>query len=274
MAAPGIIGTAVAHGSLRVDGASVLHNATLFDGSVVETGSATATMRLGKGPEVRLAENSRGTLYCDRLVLEKGSGELTSAKGFVVEANGLRVMPGEALSDGVIALKSDHSVEVAALAGDLRVTTSEGFILASLRPGRSMNFAQQDAGAAAPTSITGCLSKVDGAYFLTVAQTGVVYELTGQNLDNLVGKNVTVAGTPIPNEQPKGNAAGVITVSSATPHKGAGCSPTAGGAALGGMALGTKLLISGVAIGAATGTSMGIYETDSRGDPIRPAASF
>ena len=44
-----VIGTASARGDMRVDSYMVKGNATLFDGSVVETGQATADLRLNKG---------------------------------------------------------------------------------------------------------------------------------------------------------------------------------------------------------------------------------
>ena len=71
------IGTASVRGDMRVDSYTVNGNATLFDGSVVETGQATADLRLNKGTEITLATSSRGTLYSNRLVLQQGEGELT-----------------------------------------------------------------------------------------------------------------------------------------------------------------------------------------------------
>lgn len=263
---------------MQVDGARILSNATLFEGSVVETGRTSATLRLENGgAQVRLASDSRGTLYRDRLVLARGSGEVIGANSFAVEAAGVRILTDGTASNSVVVMHGDHSVDVAALTGSLRVTTNSGFMLASLTPGRSMNF-QDAAGASAPTNITGCVSKIDNAYFLTVSQTGVVYELTGQNLDDVVGKNVNVVGTPEPNGQPKRNAVGVILVTTATPVKGdSGCSATAGGA-IGavGAALGMKLLIGGIVVGAATGSAVGIYEANSARptNTLLPAASF
>lgn len=274
MAAPAIIGTASVRGTMRVDGANVLSNATLFDGSVVETDKATTALHLDKGVEVKLATDSRGTLYRDRLVLQKGSGETMSAGGFVVEANGLHVVPDMPNSRGVVSMKDGGSVEVAALSGGVHVTNSSGFVLASLQPGRILSFTMDATGAIGVSTVTGCLSKFDGAYFLTVSQTGVVYELTGQDLDKLVGRTVTVTGTPDLNAQPKRKAAGVILVSNATAGKGnVSCSATAGGAiAAAGVALGAKLAIGGIMVGAATGTAMAINDIATSGASTGPAS--
>ena len=55
------IGTVSARGDMRVDGYRVNGDATLFDGTVVETGQASAASLLDKGVEIKLAQDSRGT---------------------------------------------------------------------------------------------------------------------------------------------------------------------------------------------------------------------
>ena len=71
------IGTVSARGDFRLDSHVVRGNATLFNGSVVETGVATADLRVGKSAAITMSTNSRGTLYSDRLVLQQGESELT-----------------------------------------------------------------------------------------------------------------------------------------------------------------------------------------------------
>src|SRR6202035_1142736 len=89
MAGSTAIGTASARGDMRIDGDSVKGNATLFDGTVVETGQATAALRLDRGIEIKLATGSRGTLYRDRIVLQQGTSEFAPSGPFYLEANGL-----------------------------------------------------------------------------------------------------------------------------------------------------------------------------------------
>jgi len=92
----GFNGTASARGDLNVDSNLIKGNATLFNGSVVETGQATADLRLGKGTRFTMATASRGTIYSDHLVLQQGQSELTaSSSAFQLEANGLRVTANE-----------------------------------------------------------------------------------------------------------------------------------------------------------------------------------
>src|ERR1035438_2849300 len=97
------IGTASARGDMRVDSYTVKGNATLFDGSVVETGQATADLRLNKGTEITMSTGSRGTLYRDHLVLQRGESELAANSSFQLEANGFRVTPSEPNSRGVVS---------------------------------------------------------------------------------------------------------------------------------------------------------------------------
>ena len=100
------IGTVSARGNMRVDSYTVKGNATLFDGSVVETGQASADLRLNKGTKITMSSSSRGTLYSDHLVLQQGEGELAASNSFQLQANGIRVTPNEPNSRGLVTIKS------------------------------------------------------------------------------------------------------------------------------------------------------------------------
>ena len=219
------IGTAIARGDMRVDGYMVTGNATLFDGTVVETGKASAALRLDKGGEITLSDHARGTLYRDRLVLQQGSGEWTGSGSFPVELNGLLVTPSGPDSRGVVSMSASNTGEVAALSGELRVTNSHGLLLAGVHPDSGISLAAPQAGAPGsapaqgqvPMSLYGTVSKVDGRYYLTLPRPdlGVVYELKGANLDKLIGKQVLVKGTANLSENlAAAGAAHVIAVSS------------------------------------------------------------
>jgi len=271
------IGTASARGSMRVDGALVNGNATLFDGTVVETDAATTAVRLDKGVEIKLATDSRGKVYRDRLVLEKGSTELVRPGSFRLEASRLSVMPDSPDARGVVSMRDDRTVEVSALSGGLRVSTNDGFLLARVEPGRMLAFNdQQAAGATAPTSITGvltreedkCAANHEKKYYVTVKETGVRYEVTGDDLDHLIGRVVTLTGTPDPNVQPTKCAAGLIVASSAAAVAGAVAASAAAGT-IAGIAT-THLIIAGVAVAAAAGTGVGLYEADKASTPASP----
>jgi hypothetical protein len=212
------IGTASARGDMRVDQYKVNGNATLFDGSVVETDQATADLRLDKGVAVTMSTGSRATFYRDHLVLQKGMSELTSTSPFQVDASNLRVTANGTDSRGVVAVKSGNMVEVAALSGSFGVTNDKGALLARVVPGHPLSFSlEAGAGAASsgaqPFEGTGMLSKAsDGAFLLTVGE--VKFQITGKDLDKSVDKKVTIKGTTVPDQAPADGAVMVVNLTS------------------------------------------------------------
>jgi len=250
------IGTASARGDMRVDSYMVKGNATLFDGSVVETGQATADLRLDKGAAITMSTNSRGTLYRDRLVLQRGESELAASSPFKLEANGLRVTPNEKNSRGVVSLRAGNTVEVASLNGSFGVMNDQGILLANVRPGSVVSFAMQ--AGASPTSFSGVglVSYEDGHYYLTDSA-NVKYEITGKDFKQYVGTKVVISGTV---QAPAAEGApSVISVSSIGINGGTT-----------GMSMTTKLIIGGVVVGAAVGIGVGIAVSSSSKPPASP----
>jgi hypothetical protein len=248
------IGTASARGDMRVDSYMVKGNATLFDGSVVETGQASANLRLDKGTQITMSTASRGTLYRDHLVLQRGESEMAASPSFKVEANGLRVTPTEPNSRGVVSLLAGNTVEVAVLNGSFGVTNDHGVLLASVRPGRTASFAMQ--ASATPTSFSGVgmVSYEDGHYYLT-DNTNLKFELTGKDFKNYVGTKVVVSGTVQTVTTPTGGTATVITVSSIAINAAVGMSAT------------TAWIIGGIAVGGGVGLGVGVYEANQSSTP-------
>ena len=251
------IGTASARGDMRVDQYKVNGNATLFDGSVVETDQATADLRLDKGIAITMSTGSRATLYHDHLLLQKGESELSSSSQFQVDANKLHVTAGASDSRGVIAIKSENTVEVAALSGSFGVTNERGALLARVVPGHPLSFSLE-AGAGAPSAGsqpfegTGMVSKAaDGNFLLTVDD--VSFQITGGDLDPLVGKKVTIKGTTVPDQVPADGAIVVVNVKS---HHGA-----AGNAD-------NRAIIAWFVIAGAVGGGIGIWEANHPLSPI------
>jgi hypothetical protein len=245
------LGTASARGDMRVDGYKVNGDATLFDGTVIETGNASATLRLEKSVEIQLSNSARGTLYRDRLVLQQGSSEWTGSGSFPLEVNGLMVSPVGTTSHGYVSLTTANRVEVAAVTGELRVTNGNGLLLAGVRPGHSVSFVASQVAEVArapgqgpiPMTLYGTLTKVDGRYYLALPKPdlGVVYELKGGNLEKLVGKQILVKGTATLSKEAGGaTAAHVIVVASVSEIL-----------PLAAPILGTVLVVSSIAVGAA-----------------------
>lgn len=215
------IGTASARGEMRVDSYVVKGNATLFDGTVVETGQATADLRMDKGTLITMSTSSRGTLYRDRLVLQQGESMLAASSSFQLEANGLHVTPKMQNSLGVVSLKEGNRVEVAALHGSFGVTNDHGVLVASVPAGHAALISMQTGGET-PTaySSVGTVSFVDGHYFLTDSA-AEKFEITCKNMSGYVGKEVTLTGIVQAGATPAQDASSVICAKSVSVASGA-----------------------------------------------------
>src|SRR5206468_12021468 len=115
MAAPPAVGIMTARGSFTIDASSIAGNATLFEGNQIETGKASSRLQLNTGARVQLAAESRGIVYRDRLVLEKGSSRFEKAGNYQVEALSLRIRPDGENTAAEISVGKSGVVQVAAL---------------------------------------------------------------------------------------------------------------------------------------------------------------
>lgn len=196
-AASPAIGTVSTRGEIRVSGYSVKGTATLFENTAVETSEFSAVMRLDKGTEIKLASGSSGTLFHDRLVLSRGESELTAKSPFQLQASGLEVSASLPDSSGIVAIGPQNTVEVATLQGELNVTNSQGVLLAHVTPGAAISF---DAGQAAPSAPGSAFADVgiesfdQGHYYLTSSQTGLKYQIVGNNLTRYVNVKIVING--------------------------------------------------------------------------------
>jgi hypothetical protein len=248
------IGTASARGDIRVDNYLVKNNTTLFDGSVVETGQASADLRLDKDTQITMSANSLATLYRDHLVLQRGKSELAASTSFQFEVNGLRVVPSEPDSRGVVSLTAGNTVQVAALNGSFGVSNAHGVLLARVHSGSLVSFAKQAAeNVEAVTDMPGMVSYENGHYYIT-SNEDVVYEITGKSLKRYVGTKVVISGV-LRGDATKGEkTVPVIDLKSIELNGGE-------------MALGAIILIGGVAVAAAAGIAVWVYEANQSPTP-------
>lgn len=137
MAASPPIGTVTAHGETRIDHYAVNSSGTVFDGSVIETELSDADLRLASnGAVVTLFSNSRGILYRDHFVLDRGKIKLSSSKPFSVQAGNLAVVP-DGDSSGVVTVEDNNSVVVMTEKGTLDVRNAAGTRIAQVHSGLS-----------------------------------------------------------------------------------------------------------------------------------------
>lgn len=207
-----VLGTASVRGDMRVDGYAVKGDATVFNGSVVETGNASANLRMGHGVDITISKSSRGTIYRDHFVLQRGETELTAPASFELEANGLHVAANKPNSVAVVGLTPTNAVQVAALAGSVEVRDGHGILLSNVLPGRPLSFAMQAQANSSPYSVStvGLLDFENGQYYLTTDE-NVKYLVTGQDFQKFAGDKVVITGMLQPAAQATGTA-GTIAV--------------------------------------------------------------
>ena len=261
-AAGSAIGMAVATGSLTVNHSQVWGNATLFDGSLVETATGYSQLQLEKGVQVRLASESRATIHEGRLVLEAGQGELESASGYEVEARTLHIRAAAQGTQARIKLTDANVVMVAAVHGAVRVSNAAGVLIARVDAGTTLSFEPQAAGAEAPTKVSGCLLAKSGRFILAERTNHVILEVTGLGVAEEIGNQVEISGKADTGKPHVADASQIIKVVGLRQiHKG-GCSAmakkvgaaTVAGAAAATVAAGAGTGVAGAA-GAATATA-------------------
>jgi len=245
-------------GEFNMDGSQTRDNATLFNGSVIETAVSTSHVTLQDGTRVDLAVASRERVFRDHAVLEKGMTQVHGGSSYVVLANNLRVSSADPFR---VAVSDPGTVRVTAVDGTAEVTNVRGQLVAMVARGSSLDF--QEAAASAPSHLSGCLQKVGTHYVLRDTTTNVVVELTGTDLEKYLGKSVDVTGSVDPSATPVTGAAQVILATNVTAGTGKGCKTNiaaagaaGGAAAAAGMATGTTVaIVGGVAV---AGTLVGL----------------
>jgi hypothetical protein len=242
-----VIGTVVAKGAFRLDNATVIGNATLFEGATIETNSAASRMELATGARVSLGTDSKAKFYGDHMVLEKGEGRLEKAESFRFEARGLIIQPETGNATARVALSGGARVELAALSGSFRVLNSRGLLVANVASGHALELEPQAIETA--SKVTGTLRQVGGHYLLTDETTKVTVELAGTGLSKEVGSRVEVSGQMDPAATPVTDASQFIRVS-VVKHLGKGVAGSSGTTAAAGA--GTVAGAHGIALSATT----------------------
>jgi hypothetical protein len=196
-ASPSIIGSVTARGETKIDNHDVQGSGTVFDGSVIETGqsvSSEADLRLTNNAVVTLLRDSRGTLYRDHFVLERGRARLGSTDSFRIQANDVLVVPTEAHSSGIVSIDPANSVTVEAKNGTLEVRNSSGVGVARVQSGNALSFSAASGKSPTEFSATGKVSSENGRYYLDSTETCMKYEVKGDNLKDFDGTSVVASG--------------------------------------------------------------------------------
>ena len=191
------IGTVNARGNVRVDGYTLQSNGTIFDGTAVETQQFPATLRLDNGTEIKLATNSRGVVYRDHMVLLQGESQMkASSAPYSLEAKGVHVAPSASANVGVVSLNTEHTVDIAAVSGEFKITDGRGAALGHLSTGEAMarfDDTPPPTGNYSTIESQGIVSAENGHFYITLTD-GTKVEAVGSDLSKLVGTKVVVSG--------------------------------------------------------------------------------
>src|SRR5580693_8358387 len=82
------IGVAVSEGAIFVNDTPTPGNATIFNGSTLQTHRASSQVRLKDGAQVHFDSDSRGKLFSDHVDLQQGTARISA---YSATANGLNV---------------------------------------------------------------------------------------------------------------------------------------------------------------------------------------
>ena len=234
--------------------------------SVFSTGRFRQNMEVGS-TSLSIAPESRGTASAERAILERGELHFTALKSYWVEAAHLRIAspgitsPGIAslgiaspasLGSATVRVNADGTVEVSAIDGAIHVQNGAGIELARIFPGESLAF-QVGANAPAKYDANGCLTRVDGRFFLTDATSNVKIEVRGSTLAKYLGRTVRITGNAVTGQPPAG-VARIVDVVDVTDLGGGVCGAGTSNPSHRGVIKGT--VIGGVLVG---GTSGGLY---------------
>jgi hypothetical protein len=265
------IGVASSSDSLLINDARASGNATIFSGSTLQSGTTAAQVRLKDGAQVSLQRDSRGKLFSDHIELLQGSARIS---GYSANANGLKVEADGASSASVSM--HGRTVEVASLAGNIHVFNSSGIAVANLLPGRALNLTPQEAGAAAPSQLVGCVAKSGNNFFLTDETSNVTVQLRGGSVK--ANRRFQVNGTMVPGATASAPATQVVNVVGSKDLNKAcnGAAVLTAGAAAGAAGAGagaTTAVVAGVAAAAAVGTGAAVSATTNAPAPSGAAGT-
>jgi hypothetical protein len=255
-ASPPVIGVARSRGAFLINHASVPGSATIRDGTSVETMDTSSNLSLNGGEKVLLASGSSATIHQDRLILDRGTAELSGSSLYQIETANLHITPSSTGATIRVVVEPTDRVNIAAVSGTAEVRNLQGMLVANILSGTAL---QVRAANPSAVRLTGIIRTAGGKYFLTDETNKVRVELRGSNLKNLVGKHVQVTGSVQSGATPAAGASQVVTVAQATIVNAAGA---AGGAAAGaavshGLSTAAIAVIGGAA--ATGGTVGGLY---------------
>ena len=216
-AAPAI-GIVTATGHFTVGNSDVWGNATLFDGTAIQTSGNSSELALRGGVKVQLGAGSAARVFTDHVRLDSGVGQIAPAAPFEVDASGFKIR-GAGVRVGL-----GKTLEVAALSGVAKIYGNGDVLLAAVPAGHQMNFAFQAAQSGQLTR-SGCMVYKESRFIVQDDNTQEVVELSGnqQDLARNLGNRVEVKGTASTARPAVSIATSVLAVATVSPVSQGGC---------------------------------------------------
>lgn len=247
-----VIGIASSQGGVTLDNAKVSGNASVFDGSTLQT-DGFSRIHMNNGTRLDLAAGSRATIFSNHVSLEKGMSEVQSSSGFEVDTRTLMIRGAEASSIARVKVADNNKmVYVTALNGHVNVLNREGLLVARVAPGMPLSFIPQAAGASV-FSNTGCVVQKGGAAIIVDETGNQIFELRGMDLRKVIGSHVQISGTIDTAAKAAAGASQVVKVSKAVVTKKGGCASVASKVGATTTAAGLAAGAAGAGAGAAAG---------------------
>ena len=193
-------------------------NATLFDGTAVQTSTNSSELALRSGVKVQLGAGSAARVFTDHLRLDSGVGQIAPSAPFEVDAAGFKIR-GAGVRVGL-----GKTIEVSALNGIAKIYGSGEVLLAAVPAGHQMNLAFQAAQSGQLTR-SGCMVYKEGHFIVQDDNTQEVVELSGnqQDLARNLGNRVEVKGTASTARPAVSVATSVLAVATVSPVSQGGC---------------------------------------------------
>lgn len=259
------LGVAMANGSFHVGTSEVKGNASLFDGSQITMGSASSKLRFSNGTRMELGTGAQALVRTDRVVLQRGAGQVQGGAAYGLDARTLRINPLETQAIARVQLEGANAVRVSAVNGPVRVTTASGTLVARLEAGANLRFEPQSGSSEDAFEVSGCLLKKGGQFILVEAITNQIFQLRGPDQTGQLGNRVKVKGTGVMDPKAVAGAARIIQISEVT-LIGPGLCLGVAGSVMADPLPGTSVTAgAGAATGTATGAATGAAPGVSKG---------
>jgi hypothetical protein len=206
------LGFVTTEGSFQLDQSKIWGTATLFEGSVVETGAAPVEVHLSGGSEVELAAGSRVRFFDGRAVIEKGALRLDTPAPYRVEAHTFRIASGAAHTVAALRLEGPAGLAASASNGLLQIANGDGTRLADVSAGKAVTLTPQIGAPTGLTKLSGCVEPGKQSLVLTDQASNIAFALVGKGIEAQAGNRVEITGTSRPAGSAGKGTPGVVEV--------------------------------------------------------------